>query len=98
MMKKISRYGLQDGKRKSLRQIAEIVRTPQLYVRRVESTALMKLRSPEQQRRLRDFIYDSAAFSACPSSGSPGSSSSSCSPSVEDLLTAASASSSGPGR
>ncbi|CAM9818512.1 unnamed protein product [Pylaiella littoralis] len=58
------RFGLTDGKRKSLRQIAEIVRTPQSYVRRIESTAMRKLRSPEQMRRLRGFIFDSACSSS----------------------------------
>eukprot|EP00752_Nemacystus_decipiens_P011932 g10582.t1 len=61
------RFGLEDGKRKSWRQIAEIVRTPQPYVRRVESMALQKLRSPEQARRLRDFTFDSSGFPATPS-------------------------------
>lgn len=51
------RFGLDGGgKRKSLRQIAEKVHTSQQYVRRLEGAAMRKLRSPEQQTRLRDFI------------------------------------------
>lgn len=97
------RFGLEDGKRKSWRQIAEIVRTPQPYVRRVESMALRKLRSPEQQRRLRDFIFDSTGFPAAgpspaSSASAPSGASSSRararapSSSFEDALTSASSS------
>ncbi|CAM9230366.1 unnamed protein product [Ectocarpus sp. 13 AM-2016] len=90
------RFGLEDGKRKSLRQIAEMVRTSQNYVRRVEGTAMRKLRAPEQQRRLRDFSNFSSSSGGL-SSLSPRRSSipaASTATSWEELLAAAAAASS----
>ncbi|CAM9221727.1 unnamed protein product [Ascophyllum nodosum] len=58
------RFGLDNGKPKTLGQIADIVRTSMPYVRRVETTAMRKLRSPDYQTRLREFNFPAAAEDA----------------------------------
>lgn len=83
------RFGLEDGKRKSLRQIADIVRTSQSYVRRVEGTAMRKLRSPEQQRRLRDFSNSSSGGRSSLSPPRSSVPATSAATSWEELLAAA---------
>eukprot|EP00904_Undaria_pinnatifida_P011319 jgi/Undpi1/7317/HiC_scaffold_22.g09790.m1 len=49
------RFGLDNGKPKTIGQVADIVQTTPPFVRRVEGLAMRKLRSPDQQRRLREF-------------------------------------------
>lgn len=53
------RFGLVDGKSRTVAQIASVAQTTRQHVRRVESKALRSLSAPHQQRRLTEFFKDS---------------------------------------
>ena len=50
------RYGLRDGKPRTLADIGEVMSVTRERIRQIESRALQKLRSGEAQSRLREYL------------------------------------------
>lgn len=51
------RFGLDDGRERTLEQVAEVRGVTRERVRQIEAKALKKLRHPSRNRRLRDYRY-----------------------------------------
>jgi len=54
------RFGLDDGRPRSVQEVADFSHTSKEWVRKCESRALRRLRSPQNQQRMRGFIAGSA--------------------------------------
>jgi RNA polymerase primary sigma factor len=50
------RYGLDDGRARTLEEVGREFKVTRERIRQIEAKALRKLRNPNRQRRLRDFI------------------------------------------
>lgn len=50
------RYGLEDGKQKSLQDIADVFGLTRERVRQIVNTAMKKLRTPEKLRNLSAYV------------------------------------------
>jgi RNA polymerase primary sigma factor len=50
------RYGLDDGRTRTLEEVGREFKVTRERIRQIEAKALRKLRNPNRQRRLRDFI------------------------------------------
>lgn len=50
------RFGLEDGRRRSLREVGEAIGRSKSTAKRIEAQALAKLRHPSRARRIRDFL------------------------------------------
>lgn len=53
------RYGIDDGKPRTLEEVGKIFRVTRERIRQIEAKALRKLRNPMRTRRLRDFMEES---------------------------------------
>ena len=52
------RYGLDDGKARTLEEVGKAFNVTRERIRQIESKALRKLRHPTRSKRLKDFIED----------------------------------------
>lgn len=50
------RFGLDDGKERTLEEVGKIFNVTRERIRQIESKALLKLRHPERSKKLRDFL------------------------------------------
>lgn len=50
------RYGLDDGRARTLEEVGREFKVTRERIRQIEAKALRKLRNPNRQRRLKDFI------------------------------------------
>lgn len=53
-----SRFGLEDGRSRTLVEVGRLIGRSESTVRRIEKTALSKLRHPSRSKRLRDYLDD----------------------------------------
>jgi len=65
------RFGLDDGRPKSLRETAEGMGVSRDVVRTVEAKALNQLRQPQMNYRLKDYVGGQEAFAVEPDYGEP---------------------------
>ena len=52
------RFGLVDGKTRTLEEVGEQFKVTRERIRQIEAKALRKLRQPSRSRRLRDYLED----------------------------------------
>lgn len=52
------RYGLQDGKQRSFREVAEELGVSKSTAMRRTSSAISKLKDPERAQRLKDYLQE----------------------------------------
>lgn len=53
-----NRFGLEDGRSRTLVEVGRLIERSESTVRRIEKTALSKLRHPSGSKRLRDYLDD----------------------------------------
>jgi RNA polymerase primary sigma factor len=52
----ILRYGLEDGKPRTLEDVGKVFNVTRERIRQIEAKALRKLRHPSRSRRLKDYL------------------------------------------